>query len=142
MLCEQVMNRSVKSLKEQDTVQAAAKLMKDSSVGFLPICAAGGRVVGTITDRDIVVRIAADSGMLSTSVEKVMTREVVSCKAKDDLRRAEQLMQDHKKSRIVCIDEQGRAVGVISLSDIVQHEDGAQLSKLMRSIVSREARKS
>ncbi len=144
MLCEQVMKHNVKSLKELDTVQVAAKMMRDFGVGFLPICGPGGKVVGTITDRDIVVRLAADGGLvemgavLATSVAKLMTREVVSCKASDDLRRAEQLMQDHGKSRIVCVDDQGRAVGVISLSDVAQYEDAPQLLKLMRTVTHRE----
>jgi CBS domain-containing protein len=141
MLCEQVMKHNVKSVKEQDTVQAAARMMRDSQVGFLPICGAEGKVVGTITDRDIVTRCAADGGGLSTSVAKLMTREVVSCKPKDDLRRAEQLMQAHKKSRIVCVDDVGRPVGIISLSDVAQHEDASQVSLLLRSITHREPRR-
>jgi CBS domain-containing protein len=141
MLCQQVMKHDVKCLKEQDTVQVAAKMMRDSEVGFLPVCGPGGKVVGTITDRDIVLRLAADGGVVGTSVDKLMTRDVVSCKANDDLRRAEQLMQDHRKSRIVCVDDQGRAVGVISLSDVAQYEDAAHFSNLIRTVTQRGARK-
>ncbi len=141
MLCEQIMNRNVKSLKEQDTALTAARVMRDANIGFLPVIGGGGKVVGTLTDRDLVVRLAADGGALTTPVTGVMSREVVTCNPRDDLHRAEQLMQDHRKSRIICVDEQGHAVGVISLSDIAQHEDGSQLGKLVRSITKREAHK-
>ncbi len=141
MLCEQIMNRNVKSLKEQDTALTAAKVMRDANVGFLPVIGGTGKVVGAVTDRDLVVRLAADSGAMTTPVTNLMSRDLVTCNPRDDLHRAEQLMQDHKKSRIVCVDDQGRAMGVISLSDIAQHEDGSQLGKLVRSITSREFHK-
>jgi CBS domain-containing protein len=142
MLCEQIMNRSIKALREEDPAQAAAKLMRDTNIGFVPVCGSDGKVVGTVTDRDIVVRLAADSGPMTTPVGKVMTRQVVCCKPGDDLRRAEQLMFDHRKSRVVCIDEQGHPVGVISLSDIARHEGGSELVNVFRSITTREVRKS
>jgi CBS domain-containing protein len=138
MLCEQIMNRSVKALREEDPTQAAARLMRETNVGFVPVCGSDGKVVGTVTDRDIVVRLAADSGPMTTPVGKVMTRQVVCCKPQDDLRRAEQLMFDHRKSRVVCVDEQGHPVGVISLSDVARHEGGSQMATLLRSITTRE----
>jgi CBS domain-containing protein len=138
MLCEQIMNRSVKALHEEDSAQSAARLMRDANVGFVPVCGSDGRVVGTVTDRDIVVRLAADSGSMTTPVCKLMTRNVVCCKAGDDLRRCEQLMFNHRKSRVVCVDEQGHPVGVISLSDVARHENGSQMAGLLRSITTRE----
>jgi CBS domain-containing protein len=142
MLCEQIMNRNVKSLNEQDSAQFAARVMRDANVGFLPVCGPSGKVVGAVTDRDIVVRLAADSGNMSTSVSTLMSREVVACNPKDDVRRAEELMLAHKKSRVVCVDDQGRPIGIISLSDFAQHEDGTQLAKLMRTISGREHKRS
>ena len=140
MLCEQVMRRYPKFLAENDTVQAAAKLMRDENIGFVPVCGTDGKVVGIVTDRDIVVKIASDGGLLGKPLTTLMSREVVSCKAKDDLTRAEQLMEQNQKSRIVCVDDQGKAIGVISLSDIAQHEDGDRASQLLRIITQREAR--
>jgi CBS domain-containing protein len=141
MLCEQVMKRDVKSLTENQTAKAAARLMREAGIGFLPICDAAGKVVGTVTDRDIVIRLAADSGSLeTTSLDKVMTHDVVACSPKDDLTRAEELMEACRKSRILCVDDLGRPMGVISLSDIARYEDDQRLSKLLRTITSRESR--
>lgn len=140
MLCEQVMKRDVKTLTENQTAKAAARLMREAGVGFLPICDTAGKVVGTITDRDLVIRLAADSGALETPLDKVMTHDVVACSPKDDLARAEELMESTRKSRILCVDDGGRPMGVISLSDIARYEDDQRLSKLLRTITSREAR--
>jgi CBS domain-containing protein len=140
MLCDQVMNRNPKCLNQTDTVQAAAKLMRDANIGFVPVCGDGGKVIGTITDRDIVVKIAADNGALNKPLSAFMSPNVIACKAKDDLSRAEQLMETNRKSRIVCLDDGGKAVGVISLSDIAQHEDGGRTGQLLRSITQREVR--
>jgi CBS domain-containing protein len=139
MRCEDIMNRQVKSLREQDTAQTAAKVMRDQNIGFLPVCAEDGKLLGTITDRDIVVRLAAENGAFTTPVGLLMSRNVVSCLATDELGRAELLMQEHRKSRVICTDEVGNAVGVISLSDIARHEESAQFSRLIRAISSREA---
>ena len=53
---------------------------------------------------------------------------------------AEHLMAQYQKSRIMCIDDYGRLVGVISLSDIVMREDGEQAADTLRQISDREAR--
>jgi len=67
-----------------------------------------------------------------------MTREVVACRPTDDLAEAEQLMARYRKSRILVTDDEGRLVGVISLSDIAEREDGARAAQTMRAITSRE----
>jgi CBS domain-containing protein len=139
MLCEQIMKRDVKCLTENDTARAAARLMRDAAIGFIPICDAKGKVVGTITDRDIVVRVAADGATLDSAVDTIMSKSVISCSPKDQLERAEELMEKSGKARIVCADEQGKPVGVISLSDIAQHEDGNRVAKLLREVTRREA---
>lgn len=140
MLCEQIMNRNPKCLDQNETAQHAAKLMRDENIGFVPVCGSGGKVIGTITDRDIVLKIAGDSGALNKPLSALMNSHVITCKAKDELSRAEQLMETNRKSRIVCVDDAGKAVGVVSLSDIAQHEDGARTGKLLRSITQREVR--
>jgi CBS domain-containing protein len=75
---------------------------------------------------------------LDTPLDRIMSRSVVACSPKDELDRAEELMAKNHKARIVCADDRGQPVGVISLSDIAQHEDAARVAKLLREVTVRE----
>jgi CBS domain-containing protein len=97
------------------------------------------RVVGTVTDRDLAIRAVADDLPASTMVESLMTREVIGCRPEDQLAYARELMARHHKSRIMCINQNGRLEGVISLSDIAQLDALSGIDTL-RQVSSREAR--
>ena len=139
MRCEQIMKKDIESVSPQDTVQTAARQMRDENLGFLPVCDQSRKVLGTVTDRDLAIRVLASGGEPTTRVDGVMTREVVCCRPKDDLRTAEQLMAKNHKSRIMCIESDGRLVGVISLSDIAQQEDGAKAAQTLQQVSERES---
>jgi CBS domain-containing protein len=142
MLSSEIMKRSVECLSEDQTVQEAARRMRDANVGFLPICDQEMHVLGTVTDRDIAVRVVAEGRAPSTTVGDVMSREIIACRPEDDVRKVEQLMGENRKSRMLCLDESGRLVGVISLSDIAQYEDAGPAARTMREVTGREARPS
>lgn len=139
MRCEEIMKRNVECVSPRDTAEDAACRMRDENVGFLPVCDQSGKVLGTLTDRDLAVRVVAEGKASGTLVEDVMTREVVACQPEDDLRDAQATMAVHEKSRIMCIAQDGRLVGVISLSDIAQHETGARAAETLRDVSEREA---
>jgi CBS domain-containing protein len=138
MLCKQIMKRDIAHVSVDDSVRSAAARMRADNIGFLPVCDASGRVVGTLTDRDITVRVVADDLPADTLVDEVMTREVVACSPSDDVHRAELLMGKYKKSRMICVDDSGHPVGVISLSDIAQNESSEQTARTMRRVTMRE----
>jgi CBS domain-containing protein len=140
MRCEEIMKRDLECMSPKDTAEAAAIRMRDHNVGFLPVCDSAGKVLGTVTDRDLVVRVIASKKPGNTPVEGIMTREVVACRPQDDIQRAEQLMAQKHKSRIMCLDDGGRVVGIISLSDIAQHVDGARALDTLRQVSEREVR--
>lgn len=140
MRCEKIMKWDVECVPPEETVQKAAKRMRDENVGFLPVCDPSKKVLGTVTDRDLTIRVLADGRAATTPVNDVLTREVIACHPEDDLETAEELMARHHKSRIMCVDRSGRLVGVISLSDIAQHEDAAKASQTLRQVSEREAR--
>jgi CBS domain-containing protein len=140
MRCETIMKNDVECITPQTTVQDAARRMRDGGFGFLPVCDASRKALGTVTDRDLAVRILAEGRAPSTPVDAVLTREVVACQPGDDLRRAEDLMGRYQKSRIMCVDGDGKLVGVISLSDIAQKEKGARAAQTLRQVSGREAR--
>jgi CBS domain-containing protein len=140
MRCQDIMKRPVVFCRETETIQVASQKMRDSNIGFLPICSAEGRVVGVLTDRDIALRAVADGlDTRETSIARVMTRQVVTCRKEHDLRFTEQLMVKNQKSRILVVDEDAKPIGVISLSDIAKH-DRASAAETMRQVSTRELR--
>lgn len=137
-LCREIMKRDVCSLSSGDSVVTAATKMRDQNVGFLPVCDERMKVLGTVTDRDIAIRVVADLRDGSTLVGQIMTREVVACEPEDDISDAAELMADQRKSRIMCIAADGRLVGVISLSDIAEF-DGVHAAIALNEIGRRES---
>jgi len=69
-----------------------------------------------------------------------MTREVVACRANADLGRAESLMTQNHKGRCMCVDDDGKLIGVISLADIAKSDDTARAGETMRGVSQRETR--
>ncbi len=142
MKCSEIMKSDVQCLSPSATVVDAAKQMRTSNVGFLPICDEVGRVIGALTDRDLAVRVLADSRGAETEVRDVMTTDVISCSPDDSLRVAEERMAFNHKSRIVCCDSDGRLRGVISLSDIAQVDGPRRVRRTLKEITRREVRTS
>jgi CBS domain-containing protein len=139
MRCREVMNHVVVRVAPGDTVRQAARRMLEADVGFLPVCDDSGRVVGVLTDRDLAVRVCAEKGRsCDEPVADVMTREVISCRPGHPLGHAEALMCKGRKSRIVVTDKNGRLVGVISLSDIVQYDKPRRVARTLYDIASRK----
>lgn len=139
MNCSVLMKTSVESVAPEESVVSAARLMRDGNIGFLPVCEEySGRVLGTITDRDIALRLVAERRPLWTRVEELMTRDVIACSPDDEIDTAEDLMADNQVSRVMCIDDDEQLVGVISLSDVAQM-DGTHAARTLEQVSAREA---
>jgi signal-transduction protein with cAMP-binding, CBS, and nucleotidyltransferase domain len=122
-------------------VSAVADRMRAVDIGFMPVVNEQGQVIGTLTDRDITVRVVARGlSPLQTTVGDVMTRGAVVCDVEDPLSLVEQRMARHQVSRIVCVDPYGRPVGVISLADIAACERGEEAGDVLRTIKALDAR--
>jgi CBS domain-containing protein len=106
----------------------AARLMRESDVGPLPVCE-GKRIVGMLTDRDITVRAIAEGRDPNiTRVAEVMTPEVTCCQEGDDVERAAQLMQSAQLRRLLVVDAEGRLAGIVSLGDLALQTGDDELS--------------
>jgi CBS domain-containing protein len=134
------MQRSPERIAPETTVAEAARRMRDACVGFLPVCAADGKVMGVLTDRDIALRVDAPGLAGSTPVSRVMSRGLIACGPGDELDHALALMGRERKCRLVILDDAGRLAGVISLSDLAQHSEPLRLARLLREIYVREYR--
>jgi CBS domain-containing protein len=140
MRCEAIMKKSVECASPGDTAENAARKMAGTNVGFLPVCeSANGLVIGTVTDRDIALRVVGQGKTKDAKVSEFMTREVISCRPGDDVHKAEDLMAKHQKSRMVVTDDQGKIEGVISLSDIAD-KDRERAGRTLRAVTARETR--
>ena len=137
MLCAEIMKTDVECILPTDTVETAASKMREGNLGFLPVCDDEQKVLGAITDRDIAVRLVAEHKPGSTQVQEIMTTECIACSSEDELEDAERLMARYQKSRIMCVDDEGCVIGVISLSDIAKLGNGA--AETLREISTREA---
>ncbi len=140
MDCAELMKTDVECCNADDSVVQVAKRMLQRNIGFVPICDAAGAVIGTVTDRDLALRVLAEQRDPQTAAKDVMSNDVVCCRATDSLSVAEELMSRYKKSRIVCVDEDMHPVGVISLSDIAKTERSGRASAVLRSVSQRESR--
>jgi CBS domain-containing protein len=141
MTCDELMTRDVVSVRPMDRVDAVARRMRDENLGFAPVCTDDGRPVGAVTDRDLAVRVCADDRRAGrTHVEEIMTRELLTCRAEEDVQRAEERMEGRRKHRILVLDREGRLAGVISLADLAAREDAARAMRTIRRVVERERR--
>jgi CBS domain-containing protein len=134
------MTKEVVSAAPTENVASVADKMRDRALGLVPVCDEVGRALGTITDRDLAIRVLSERRDPSrTRAEEVMSRDLVTCRPDDLVSVAERLMARHKKSRILCTEVSGRLVGVISLSDLAEHADATRATQVLREIAHREA---
>jgi len=122
------MTPAVVTVSRDTPLADAARMMRDSDVGPLPV-ADEGRLVGVLTDRDITIRAVANGkDPFSTRVDEVMTPKVVCCLDTDEVERAAEMMQSAQLRRLLVVDEGGRLAGIVSLGDIAVRTGNDTLS--------------
>lgn len=118
------MSPQVRITSPQDTIQDAARLMKEADTGAIPV-GENDRLVGMITDRDIAVRAIADGHSFETPVGDVMTHEIEYVFEDEDLRQASDKMGKLKVRRLPVLNRDKRLVGIISLGDMSKSDDAS-----------------
>jgi CBS domain-containing protein len=122
------------SVDADKSVAYAAKMMKDEDVGLAPIVE-GDKLVGTVTDRDIAVRVvAAGKDPETTMVKEIATKDVVTVDPSQDLTEAVRLMAQHQVRRLPVVEEDGRLVGVLAQADVAQDATAEQTGRLVEQI--------
>jgi CBS domain-containing protein len=135
MRVEELMSNA-RCCKEGDTVRDCARLMKEESIGFVPICNEAGAPVGAVTDRDLCIRVLAEGRTADEAVDAFATRKVVACRIGDDAAEAERLMREHRMSRVMVCDEEGRLQGVISLADVADMASDEETGETLQQVKS------
>ena len=140
MQCKDVMKTAIEAFRVDDTVQVIAMRMRDTGAGFVPICDRSGHPVGIVTDYDIVRSVCADDQLASkTPASDVMEASPAFCFETDDVRRAEELMDESGKARIlICEERTNKLAGVVTLADIFRAEEEHRAVETARHIVERE----
>lgn len=119
-----VMTHNVKILSPDATLKDAARQMRDGDFGLMPI-GENDRLVGTLTDRDIVVRAIAEGFDPGTKVRDVMSTGVLWAYENDSVETACQIMKDNQIRRLPIISREKRLVGILALGDLAV--DGADI---------------
>ena len=123
----QVMTRGPRSLSPADTVLHAAQAMAELNVGAIPVCD-GGKLVGMVTDRDIVLRAVARSrDGQTTRLSDVMSGNVRSATEDQDIEQVLATMAAAQIRRMPVVDGKAKLVGIISLGDIAVKDLGDDL---------------
>lgn len=131
-----VMTRNVRTLTPSDTVASAAQAMDKLNVGVIPVCE-GDKLLGMVTDRDIVVRAVAQGLDGNTPLAKVMSTDVRTARQTDDLDTVLADMASSQIRRLPVLDGSERLVGIISIGDIaVKGQDEEDVGQSLADISS------
>ena len=127
MKVREAMAKTVASAPPTSTVAEVAELMKREGTGFIPVVELGDKLVGVVTDRDIVVRCIAErhGNCIEEAIDHVMSTSVQSIGPDEDLTKAADKMRDDEIRRLAVV-EGGRLIGVISHGHLVQALKGSR----------------
>lgn len=127
-----IMTRGVRSMAPTDSLTFAAQAMRELDVGALPVCDQN-RLVGLVTDRDIVVRALAEE-RAHARIGDVMTQAPLYCFDDEPLEQALQTMRGRQIRRLPVVDRDRRLVGIVALADVATGGDAQQGADAIRAI--------
>ncbi len=133
MKVSEAMTAQVATARPTDSIRKVAGVMVNVDSGVVPVLE-DGKVVGLVTDRDIVVRVVAAGGDLDMAVSEVMSDGVQSCGEDDNLADAAAQMANHQIRRLVVTGEKGNLVGILSLGDIALDYGAKVVGKTLEEI--------
>jgi CBS domain-containing protein len=129
-----LMTRSPRTVDSGSSAVEAARFMRDEDVGLIPIVESD-RLVGTVTDRDIAVRLVAEGkSPEKTQVADIASRELVTIDPDQDVEEAMRLMAKHQVRRLPVVEEDGKLVGIVAQADIAKHVSAAQTGDVVEKI--------
>jgi CBS domain-containing protein len=133
MKVSKIMSRDVTLLNPSQTICVAASLMTEIDAGALPV-GENDRLVGMITDRDIVVRAVAQGRSADTKVADVMSKEVLYCFDTDEIDEVARNMGKARVRRLPVVNRDKRLVGIVSLGDLARNDDATNIGQTMTRV--------
>ena len=130
----ELMTENPKTVSSEATVVEAARVMREDDVGLVPVVD-GDRLVGTVTDRDIAIRIVAEErDPNNTTVRETASTDLVTIDPEQDLGEALRLMAQHQVRRLPVVEEDGRLVGIVAQADVARHGDDSETGQVVERI--------
>jgi CBS domain-containing protein len=130
----EVMTPNPRALSPDATVAEAARMMKEEDVGLVPLVE-GDRLVGTVTDRDIAIRVVAEGkDPQSVSLREIASTDLATIDPQQDLAEALRLMAEHQVRRLPVVEEDGRLIGIVSQADVAVEAEPARVGETIEEI--------
>jgi CBS domain-containing protein len=139
MQVREIMTKKVRLTSPEDSIRDAAQIMRDDDIGSLPV-ASGDRLVGYVTDRDIVIRALADGGGPDTKVQEVMTDRILYCFEDDDVQDVAANMAENQVRRLPVLTQDKRLCGIVALADIATRGDEESAEDALEEISESSSR--
>jgi CBS domain-containing protein len=134
MKVSDAMTTQVSIARPSDTIRQVAETMAKVDSGVVPVVD-DGKVVGLVTDRDIVLRVVAEGRSFDSAVSEVMSDgEVLSVKEDDVLADATAKMANNQVRRLVVLNDAGALSGILSLGDVAKDYGAKQVGKTLEEI--------
>jgi CBS domain-containing protein len=131
---QELMSSNPRTVSSEQTIADAAQIMRDDDVGLVPVVD-GERLVGTVTDRDITIRVVAEGKEpASTKVQEIASTDLVTVQPQQDLDEALRLMAQHQVRRLPVVEEDDRLVGIVAQADIARAGSDSQTGELVEEI--------
>jgi CBS domain-containing protein len=128
-----VMHEGAECIGENDSLRKAAQMMRDLSVGALPICGQDDRLKGILTDRDIVIKCCAEGKDLDRTMASELAKGLVWVDAQTSVEEALQKMEQHQIKRLPVIDNH-RIVGMVSEADLAKELPDNKLAEFVHRV--------
>ena len=133
MKVSDAMTSQVSVARPTDSIRKVAETMAKVDSGVVPVVD-NGKVIGLVTDRDIVLRVVAEGRSFDAPVSEAMTDEVLSVKEDDVLADATAKMASNQVRRLVVLNESGNLTGILSLGDVAKDYGAKQVGKTLEEI--------
>ena len=118
MKVRKIMTKAAQTILPDATVEQASQKMRDYNIGLLPVVEEG-KVLGVVTDRDIVVHVIAEArNPHLTTIREVMTGKPFSCFENQSVTEASRIMEKHGVRRLIVISHRHKLVGILTVTDL------------------------
>ena len=133
MKVSKIMTRDVRLLSPNNTIREAASLMAEIDAGALPV-GENDRLVGMVTDRDIVIRGIAQGRPLDAKIADVMSKEMLYCVDTDEIDDVARNMGKAQVRRLPVVNSDKRLVGIVSLGDLARNDDPTTIGRAVSHV--------